>query len=202
MIFALLAIDEAFLAENGFNELLMVEINAADSNSSKQMQGQIKGCVHKARDEILAQIVGWPSVRSYQKNNLQPKKAESKIRMYVKCSESIFELSIGEYSERKVYRGLEYAPAYEDKDGGLRLVGDVPWMESWWLYVAVKNESFGKNNLRRRKQITQGKKKRNRVAMIYKEAEEKRAMVEVRRGLQSTVQPAMLLRRDAMFLQL
>lgn len=35
--------------------------------------------------------------------------------------------STGEYSEREGYKGSEYAPAYEDKDGDLMLVGDVPW---------------------------------------------------------------------------
>lgn len=33
----------------------------------------------------------------------------------------------GEYSEREGYKGSEFAPAYEDKDGDLMLVGDVPW---------------------------------------------------------------------------
>ncbi|CAI9775937.1 unnamed protein product [Fraxinus pennsylvanica] len=99
-----------------------------------------------------AQIVGWPPVRSYRKNNLQPKKADSETGIYVKVSmdgapylrkvdlkvyngysdllkalESMFKLSIGEYSEREGYKGSEYAPAYEDKDGDLMLVGDVPW---------------------------------------------------------------------------
>ncbi|KAG8373136.1 hypothetical protein BUALT_Bualt12G0139300 [Buddleja alternifolia] len=35
--------------------------------------------------------------------------------------------SSGEYSERECYKGSEFAPAYEDKDGDLMLVGDVPW---------------------------------------------------------------------------
>ncbi|KAK6929869.1 AUX/IAA domain [Dillenia turbinata] len=33
----------------------------------------------------------------------------------------------GEYSEREGYKGSEYEPAYEDKDGDWMLVGDVPW---------------------------------------------------------------------------
>jgi auxin-responsive protein IAA len=33
----------------------------------------------------------------------------------------------GEYSERDGYKGSEYAPTYEDKDGDWMLVGDVPW---------------------------------------------------------------------------
>lgn len=126
-----------------------------------------------------AQIVGWPPVKSYRKNNAQAKKAEAESGMFVKVSmdgapylrkidlklytgysqllqalETMFKLSIGivflsfifrltylfnfyvsinstlsigEYSEREGYKGSEYAPAYEDKDGDLMLVGDVPW---------------------------------------------------------------------------
>ena len=33
----------------------------------------------------------------------------------------------GEYSEREGYKGSEFAPTYEDKDGDWMLVGDVPW---------------------------------------------------------------------------
>ncbi|KAJ6318686.1 hypothetical protein OIU76_014110 [Salix suchowensis] len=101
-----------------------------------------------------AQIVGWPPIRSYRKNSLQPKKAEAEAAagMYVKVSmdgapylrkidltvykgypellralENMFKLTIGEYSEREGYKGSEYAPTYEDKDGDWMLVGDVPW---------------------------------------------------------------------------
>ncbi|MCE0481076.1 Auxin-responsive protein iaa3 [Datura stramonium] len=104
-----------------------------------------------------AQIVGWPPVRSQRKNNLQitTKKTEAhqdQCGIYVKISmdgapflrkidlkmfkcytellkamEKMFKLNIGEYSEREGYKGSEFAPAYEDKDGDLMLVGDVPW---------------------------------------------------------------------------
>ncbi|KAL9389962.1 hypothetical protein Peur_018567 [Populus x canadensis] len=101
-----------------------------------------------------AQIVGWPPIRSYRKNTLQPKKdeAEAAAGMYVKVSmdgapylrkidlkvykgypellkalENMFKLTIGEYSEREGYKGSEYAPTYEDKDGDWMLIGDVPW---------------------------------------------------------------------------
>ncbi|KAK2970610.1 hypothetical protein RJ640_011540 [Escallonia rubra] len=99
-----------------------------------------------------AQVVGWPPIRSYRKNNFQPKKAESEAGMYVKVSmdgapylrkidlkvyqcypellkalENMFKLTIGVYSEREGYKGSEYAPTYEDKDGDWMLVGDVPW---------------------------------------------------------------------------
>ncbi|KAK6145995.1 hypothetical protein DH2020_019864 [Rehmannia glutinosa] len=96
-----------------------------------------------------AQIVGWPPVRSYRKNNM---KTENESGIYVKVSmdgapylrkidlkvydgypqllkalETMFKLTIGDYSERDGFKGSEYAPAYEDKDGDLMLVGDVPW---------------------------------------------------------------------------
>ncbi|KAG2728103.1 hypothetical protein I3843_01G185100 [Carya illinoinensis] len=101
-----------------------------------------------------AQIVGWPPIRSYRKNNLQPKKSDQAevAGIYVKVSmdgapylrkidlgiyqgypellkalESMFKFTIGEYSEREGYKGSEYAPTYEDKDGDWMLVGDVPW---------------------------------------------------------------------------
>ena len=125
--------------------------------------------------------MGWPPIRSYRKNTLQPKKAEAEAAagMYVKVSmdgapylrkidlkvykgypellkalENMFKLTIGknilinmhvqlyvvliilmmksvtmpgEYSEREGYKGSEYAPTYEDKDGDWMLIGDVPW---------------------------------------------------------------------------
>ncbi|CAA2971374.1 auxin-responsive IAA4-like [Olea europaea subsp. europaea] len=111
-----------------------------------------KSSEHETSSASKAQIVGWPPVRSYWKNNFQPKKVESETRMYVKVSmdgapylrkvdlkvyngypellkalENMFKVSIGEYSESEGYKGSQYAPAYEDKDGDLMLVGDVPW---------------------------------------------------------------------------
>ncbi|PKI56437.1 hypothetical protein CRG98_023175 [Punica granatum] len=41
--------------------------------------------------------------------------------------ENMFKITIGKYSEREGYKGSEYAPTYEDKDGDWMLVGDVPW---------------------------------------------------------------------------
>ncbi|KAK8507285.1 hypothetical protein V6N13_070072 [Hibiscus sabdariffa] len=99
-----------------------------------------------------AQIVGWPPVQSYRKNNLQAKKHETEAGIYVKVSmdgapylrkidlrvykgypqllqalENMFKFTAGEYSEREGYKGSDYAPTYEDKDGDWMLVGDVPW---------------------------------------------------------------------------
>ncbi|XVF28717.1 hypothetical protein REPUB_Repub15cG0054100 [Reevesia pubescens] len=96
-----------------------------------------------------SQIVGWPPIRSYRKNNFQAKKSESEgPGIYVKVSmdgapylrkidlkgytgypellqalENMFKFTI----EREGYKGSDYAPTYEDKDGDWMLVGDVPW---------------------------------------------------------------------------
>ncbi|KAG2302351.1 hypothetical protein Bca4012_060664 [Brassica carinata] len=100
-----------------------------------------------------AQIVGWPPVRSYRKNSIQTKKNEAEGQgMYVKVSmdgapylrkidltmykqypelmkslENMFKFSVGEYFEREGYKGSDFVPTYEDKDGDWMLVGDVPW---------------------------------------------------------------------------
>nr|ADC29372.1 indole-3-acetic acid inducible 4 [Arabidopsis thaliana] len=100
-----------------------------------------------------AQIVGWPPVRSYRKNNIQTKKNESEgqgnyvkvsmdgapylrkidLTMYkqypelMKSLENMFKFSVGEYFEREGYKGSDFVPTYEDKDGDWMLVGDVPW---------------------------------------------------------------------------
>ncbi|XP_010532598.1 PREDICTED: auxin-responsive protein IAA1 [Tarenaya hassleriana] len=99
------------------------------------------------------QIVGWPPVRSYRKNNVQVRKNEEiHAGIYVKVSmdgapylrkidlkmyknypdllaalEDMFKFTIGEYSEREGYKGSGFVPTYEDKDGDWMLVGDVPW---------------------------------------------------------------------------
>ncbi|XP_072957389.1 auxin-induced protein 22D-like [Typha angustifolia] len=95
-----------------------------------------------------AQVVGWPPIRSYRKNSFQAKKAEEATGMYVKVS-----MDGAPYLRKidlKVYKGYkelregldgmfmcfsgmdgcpasEFAITYEDKDGDLMLVGDVPW---------------------------------------------------------------------------
>ncbi|KAI8003612.1 Auxin-induced protein 22B [Camellia lanceoleosa] len=101
---------------------------------------------------LPTQVVGWPPIRSYRKNSILPKKTEAETGMYVKVSmdgapylrkidlkvyegypellkalENMFKLTIGDYSEREGYKGSEYEPTYEDKDGDWMLVGDVPW---------------------------------------------------------------------------
>lgn len=101
-----------------------------------------------------AQIMGWPPIRSYRKNNLKKsgEEAERGAGSYVKVSmdgapylrkiglkayqgypelvkalETMFKITLGDYSERDGYSGSEYEPTYEDKDGDWMLVGDVPW---------------------------------------------------------------------------
>ncbi|KAK4721918.1 hypothetical protein R3W88_012151 [Solanum pinnatisectum] len=93
-----------------------------------------------------AQIVGWPPVRCYRKNTLQitTKKTEvhqDQCGIYVKVSMDgapfLRKIDLKMY---KCYTQLlkamekmfklnkgEFAPTYEDKDGDLMLVGDVPW---------------------------------------------------------------------------
>jgi len=120
---------------------------------SKECGSNSKGSSETA-PPAKTQIVGWPPVRSYRKNNLQPQKSTEAeaAGIYVKVSmdgapylrkidlrtykgypellkalENIFKFTIGEYSERDGYKGSEYEPTYEDKDGDWMLVGDVPW---------------------------------------------------------------------------
>ncbi|PON40155.1 AUX/IAA protein [Parasponia andersonii] len=101
-----------------------------------------------------SQIVGWPPIRAYRKNSLQQKKTEASevpgifvkvsmdgapylrkidLRVYkgypelLKSIEDMFKFTVGEYSEREGYKGSDFVPTYEDKDGDWMLVGDVPW---------------------------------------------------------------------------
>ncbi|KFK39590.1 hypothetical protein AALP_AA3G264100 [Arabis alpina] len=90
------------------------------------------------------QIVGWPPVRSYRKNNNSvsyvkvsmdgaPYLRKIDLKTYknypelLKALENMFKFTIGEYSEREGYKGSGFVPTYEDKDGDWMLVGDVPW---------------------------------------------------------------------------
>ncbi|EYU23713.1 hypothetical protein ABFS82_14G021900 [Erythranthe guttata] len=93
-----------------------------------------------------AQIVGWPPVRSYRKNNTAVVVGEEKKTEYVKVSMDgapflrkidlkLYNNNKNGYTEllnglEKMFNfkiGSEYATAYEDKDGDLMLLGDVPW---------------------------------------------------------------------------
>ncbi|KAL2991524.1 hypothetical protein AAZX31_10G000800 [Glycine max] len=61
------------------------------------------------------------------------------LRVYVQALETMFKLTIvvssGEYSKREGYKGSEYAPTYEDKDGDWMLVGDVPLESVLFLFL-------------------------------------------------------------------
>ncbi|GFP81963.1 auxin-induced protein 22d [Phtheirospermum japonicum] len=91
-----------------------------------------------------AQVVGWPPVRSYRKNDGSgmfvkvsmdgaPYLRKIDLKFYnnyfdlLKALENMFKCTIGVYSEREGYNGSEFVPTYEDKDGDWMLVGDVPW---------------------------------------------------------------------------
>ncbi|XP_074564818.1 auxin-induced protein 22D-like [Curcuma longa] len=103
-----------------------------------------------------AQVVGWPPVRTYRKNIFQVRKAETgadapglfvkvsmdgapylrkidlKIYMgYKELREALDDMfkcfSQGELSRKESCNVSEYVITYEDKDGDLMLVGDVPW---------------------------------------------------------------------------
>ncbi|KAM7496034.1 hypothetical protein LguiA_020448 [Lonicera macranthoides] len=128
--------------------------------SNKRAQPEIDNGVSDAENShqecapsTKTQVVGWPPVRSYRKNVIQPKKSEADgVGMYVKVSmdgapylrkidlkvykgypdllsalQNMFKCAIGVYSEREGYNGAEYLPTYEDKDGDWMLAGDVPW---------------------------------------------------------------------------
>ncbi|KAK7345942.1 hypothetical protein VNO77_16558 [Canavalia gladiata] len=120
-----------------------------ESVSVSHVESDVDVAVTIAAPPAKAKIVGWPPIRSYRKNSLQEAEGDG---MYVKVSmdgapylrkidlklyrgysqllkalETMFKFTIGEYSEREGYKGSEYAPTYEDKDGDWMLVGDVPW---------------------------------------------------------------------------
>ncbi|CAN6439516.1 unnamed protein product [Victoria cruziana] len=102
-----------------------------------------------------AQVVGWPPIRSFRKNNINvssvsKKKDAETPGMLVKVSMDgapyLRKIDLKTYSDyqdllkalEKMFScftmgefasrdGSEYVPTYEDKDGDWMLVGDVPW---------------------------------------------------------------------------
>jgi len=125
---------------------------SGDGLKGSKGDSDAKNCDCENPPAAKAQVVGWPPVRSFRKNSFLPKKNEAETGMFVKVSmdgapylrkidlkiykgysellkalENMFKLTIGVYSEREGYKGSEYAPTYEDKDGDWMLVGDVPW---------------------------------------------------------------------------
>ncbi|KAF1884292.1 hypothetical protein Lal_00042944 [Lupinus albus] len=129
------------------NKRQLPETSEESVSISKNSKG--KHAESDADPPAKAKIVGWPPIRSYRKNSLQetegagifvkvsmdgaPYLRKIDLKVYVgylellKALEIMFKLTIGEYSEREGYKGSEYAPTYEDKDGDWMLVGDVPW---------------------------------------------------------------------------
>lgn len=92
-----------------------------------------------------AQIVGWPPVRAYRKNNVKKPDATTYVKVsrdgapylrkidlniyksyqeLLKALEDMFKTGVGKDTQKC---GSEYVPIYEDKDGDWMLVGDVPW---------------------------------------------------------------------------
>jgi auxin-responsive protein IAA len=102
-----------------------------------------------------AQVVGWPPIRAYRKNNFHTRitstktETEASAGLFVKVSMDgapyLRKVDLTMYKCYKELReGLEalfkcfslemdsciaadFAITYEDKDGDLMLVGDVPW---------------------------------------------------------------------------
>ncbi|KAL5572716.1 hypothetical protein UlMin_022313 [Ulmus minor] len=99
-----------------------------------------------------AQVVGWPPVRSLRKKVLgrckyvkvgadgAPFLRKVDLELYNSYQELLRALQdlftsfsifcVGEENNKLVkpaLKGIEYVPTYEDKDGDLMLVGDVPW---------------------------------------------------------------------------
>ncbi|CAM0905535.1 unnamed protein product [Alopecurus aequalis] len=96
-----------------------------------------------------AQVVGWPPVRAYRRNTFQAAAAAKKVeQLYVKVSMDgapyLRKVDLRMYNGYRELREAldvlflnksfpasaasdQLAVAYEDKDGDLMLVGDVPW---------------------------------------------------------------------------
>ncbi|KAE8714614.1 Auxin-induced protein 22B [Hibiscus syriacus] len=129
------------------------EQQAVSNVRNNKRQNIESDCRNETAPPPKAQVVGWPPIRPYRKNISLAKKTESdgggfyiKISMdgvpylrkidlkvysgypeLLKAIEKMFKFTIGEYSEREGYKGSDYEPTYEDKDGDWMLVGDVPW---------------------------------------------------------------------------
>ncbi|KAJ6337016.1 hypothetical protein OIU76_006809 [Salix suchowensis] len=107
------------------------------SKGSSSLSSDVENCEGETAPPAKEQIVGWPPIRSYRKNCLQPRKNDrvDGAGMYVKVSvdgapylrkidlkvyksypellealEDMFKLTIGEYSEKEGYNGSDFAP--------------------------------------------------------------------------------------------
>lgn len=110
--------------------------------------------VRSFRKKVLAcQMIGWPPVRSFRKKVLAPESCKFvkvaadgapylrkiDLEMYdgykelLKALQEMFTcfnirgLKCDEGRLVRTGKGIEYVPTYEDRDGDLMLVGDVPW---------------------------------------------------------------------------
>ncbi|XP_071722642.1 auxin-responsive protein IAA4-like [Rutidosis leptorrhynchoides] len=129
------------------NKRALPDMNIIQDSNSKL-------CDQETSPPSKAQVVGWPPIRSYRKNNLQAKKSTDgegggmfvkvsmdgapylrkiDLKMYkaypqlLKALQDLFNFKAGAFSEREGYNGSEFVPTYEDKDGDWMLLGDVPW---------------------------------------------------------------------------
>ncbi|KAG6530621.1 auxin-responsive protein IAA31-like [Zingiber officinale] len=87
------------------------------------------------------QLVGWPPVRSYRKNAMKAEAAGLFVKVSMDGAPYLRKIDLRVYKGYKelregledmfmvfeVCKGSEYTITYEDKDGDLMLVGDVPW---------------------------------------------------------------------------
>ncbi|XWS11875.1 hypothetical protein CRYUN_Cryun37aG0038600 [Craigia yunnanensis] len=126
--------------------------HAMDKNEKKRVFSEISeedenGKRNVQKMQSKSQVVGWPPVCSYRKNNSFSEKDGSKTsKMYVKVSMDgapfLRKIDSGMYEgysdlatalEKLFGEALrdadncEFVPIYEDKDGDWMLVGDVPW---------------------------------------------------------------------------
>ncbi|XP_031489231.1 auxin-induced protein 22D [Nymphaea colorata] len=144
---------------------LRLGLPGCESTEKTAPVGQLKGNKRSAADAAAsadgetapaakAQVVGWPPIRSFRKNNLHTssisKKEEEASGMYVKVSMDgapyLRKIDLKTYSDyQDLLKALnkmfscftkgdlaskdasDYVPTYEDKDGDWMLVGDVPW---------------------------------------------------------------------------
>lgn len=121
----------------------------SEQPSSSQVKSKKRSSsdMESSSNKDQARVVGWPPVRSYRINAVQgesgmyvkvsmdgaPYLRKIDVKLYnnysdlVKALESMFKCRMGVYSEREGYKGSDYRPTYEDKDGDWMLAGDVPW---------------------------------------------------------------------------
>ncbi|KAL1540267.1 auxin-responsive protein IAA9-like [Salvia divinorum] len=88
-----------------------------------------------------AQVVGWPPVRQFRKNNLTTTSKNNDEGLSSALEKMFSCFTIGQYGShgapgaemmnesklKDLLNGSEYVLTYEDKDGDWMLVGDVPW---------------------------------------------------------------------------